>query len=84
MKKIILGVLLLTSLLLSAAEQPKPAIYIEPQEGFETYLTAAIAKKGVPADVVTEKTKATHILTASTVQVKKETTGGKVARCLFL
>jgi len=68
---------------LSFAQTSKPTIYLEPQQGFETYLAAAFAKKGVPVDVVTDKTKATYILKSAPVEVKSESTGGKIARCLF-
>jgi len=48
------------------------------------YLSAALAKKGVPVDVVTEQSKATYVLRSAPVEIKPESTGGKVARCLFL
>jgi hypothetical protein len=54
-----------------------------PADGFETYIAAAIQKKGVPVDVVTEKGKAVYILRSAPVEVKEESTGGKIARCLF-
>jgi len=65
------------------AQVTRPTIYIEPQNGFETYLAAAFSKKGVPADVVTDQTKATYVLKTAPVEIQKESTGGKVARCLF-
>jgi hypothetical protein len=58
-------------------------VYIKPQNGFETYLAAAMAKKQVPVDVVADETKATYILQAAPVETKQESTGGKIARCLF-
>ncbi len=61
----------------------KPTVYIERQDGFEVYLTAAIAKKGVPVDVVTDQSKATYVLKSAPVEIKPESTGSKVARCLF-
>lgn len=64
-------------------QQAQPTVYIEPQQGFETYLAAAISKKGVPVDVVTDQTKATYVLKAAPVEIKTESTGGKIARCLF-
>ncbi len=63
--------------------QSRPSVYLEPQEGFETYIAAAIQKKGVPVDVVTDKTRAVYILRSAPVEVKSESTGGKIARCLF-
>jgi hypothetical protein len=56
---------------------------MEPQNGFETYLAAVFSKKGVPADVVTDKDKATYVLKSAPVEIQKESTGGKLARGLF-
>jgi hypothetical protein len=82
MKKIaVVLVLFLASM--SFAQTSRPTVYVEPQQGFETYIAAAIAKKGVPVDVVTDKTKAIYILRSAPVEVKSESTGGKIARCLF-
>ena len=67
----------------SFAQLARPTVYIEPQSGFETYLAAAISKKSVPVDVVTDQTKATYLLKAAPVESKTESTGGKIARCLF-
>jgi TolB-like protein len=61
----------------------RPAIFIEAQNGFETYLAAAISKKQVPVDVVMDQTKATYLLKSAPIEIKSESTGGKVARCLF-
>jgi hypothetical protein len=82
MKKLAL-VLVLLSASVSLAQLSRPAVYIEPQNGFETYLAAAFAKKGVPADIVTDQTKAMYLLKAAPVEIKQESTGGKIARCLF-
>lgn len=82
MKKLGLAlVLLFTSA--SLAQVARPTVYLEPQNGFETYLAAAFSKKGVPADVVTDQTKAMYVLKAAPVEIQKESTGGKIARCLF-
>jgi hypothetical protein len=82
MKKIaVLLVLFVASL--SFTQTFRPTVYLEPQQGFETYIAAAIAKKGVPVDVVTDKTRAIYILRSAPVEVKSESTGGKIARCLF-
>jgi hypothetical protein len=77
----LLFVLFLTSL--SFAQVPKATVYIEPQQGFETYIAAAMTKKNVPIDVVTDQTKATYVLKSAPLEVKSESTGGKIARCLF-
>jgi hypothetical protein len=82
MKKIaVLLVLFVASL--SFTQTSRLTVYLEPQQGFETYLAAAISKKGVPVDVVTDKNKAIYILRSAPVEVKSESTGGKIARCLF-
>lgn len=82
MKKISLLAVLFLAVSCSA-QLARPTVYIEPQNGFETYLAAAIAKKSVPVGVVTDPTKATYVLKSAPVQVKQESTGGKIARCLF-
>jgi len=79
-----LGLLLVFVASLSCFGQPaRPTVYIEPQQGFETYLAAAISKKNVPVDVVTDQTRANYVLKAAPVEIKTESTGGKIARCLF-
>lgn len=60
-----------------------PRIYIPTQGGFESYLSAAIVKKHVPAVVTQNQDEARFVLT-SVVIAKEESTGSKVARCLFL
>jgi hypothetical protein len=81
MKKLSVALALFVSSL--AVAQSRPTVYVEPQQGFETYIAAAIAKKGVPVDVVTDKAKAVYVLRSAPVEVKSESTGGKIARCLF-
>jgi|SRR5580658_2871789 hypothetical protein len=82
MKKI--GLLFVLAASLSCFGQlTRPTVYIEPQQGFETYLAAAISKKNVPVDVVADQTKANYVLKAAPVQITTESTGGKIARCLF-
>jgi TolB-like protein len=51
--------------------------------GFETYLAAALSKKNVPVDVVTDATKATYTLKSAPIEITSESTGGKIARCIF-
>lgn len=78
------GLLLVFAASLSClGQQARPTVYIEPQQGFETYLAAALSKKNVPVDVVTDQTKASYVLKAAPVEIKSESTGGKIARCLF-
>jgi hypothetical protein len=59
-------------------------VYIQPDNGFETYVSAAFTKKHVPVVVVSEQDAATFILQPTPVDVKTESPGSKVARCLFL
>jgi hypothetical protein len=84
MRAVLSAVLVLAGTGLFAAQPAKPTIYIEAQNAFDTYLAAAISKKQVPADVVSEQSKATYVLKASEIEEKKESTGSKVTRCLFL
>ena len=82
MKRI--GLLLVFAASLSCFGQvARPTVYIEPQQGFETYLAAAMSKKNVPVDVVADQTRANYVLKAAPVEIKTESTGGKIARCLF-
>jgi hypothetical protein len=81
MKKLSVALALFVSSI--ALAQSRPTVYVEPQQGFETYIAAAIAKKGVPVDVVTDKANAIYVLRSAPVEVKSESTGGKIARCLF-
>ena len=67
----------------SLAQVARHSVYIEPENGFETYIAAAIAKKQVSIDVVTDPARATYKLKAAPVEIRQESTGGKVARCLF-
>ena len=83
MKRIVSLLVIVAASLPSLAQVARPSVYIEPQNGFETYVAAAIAKKQVPIDVVTDRTKATYSLNAAPVEIKQESTGGKIARCLF-
>jgi len=61
----------------------KPTVFIEAKDGFDSALAAAFIKKQVPADVVTNETGATYTLKSADVYAKAESTGSKVARCLF-
>lgn len=83
MKRITLLLLFAAMSLPTLAQVARPSVYIEPQDGFETYIAAAIAKKHVPVDVVTDPAKATFKLKAAPVEIKPESTGGKIARCIF-
>jgi hypothetical protein len=61
-----------------------PTLYINPgEEGFETYVAAAVIKKQVPVTLVTKEEGATYVLKAAKVEIQQQSTGSKIARCLF-
>ena len=66
------------------AETPTPKIFVQADPHFTTALTAALVKKGVPATIIEDKTAADYVLQSAEVDSKEESTGGKVARCLFM
>jgi hypothetical protein len=74
--------ILLSTASLACSQTASPRIYVEPQDGFESYLSAAIVKKHVPAVVTQDKENATFVLTSAVI-AKEESAGSKVARCLF-
>jgi hypothetical protein len=64
--------------------QGKPTLFIEPgTEGFENYVSAAIIKKEVPVTIVTKGEGADYVLKAAPVEIQRQSTGSKFARCLF-
>jgi len=67
---------------LPALAQQK-SIYITPDNGFETDIIAGLQKKSVQVTIVTDETLADYTLTANMVNIHQESTGGKIARCLF-
>jgi hypothetical protein len=68
----------------SASAQEIPALFITPTtDNFEVYLSAAMTKKKVPVSVVVKEESATLVLKASAVDVQQQSTGSKIARCLF-
>jgi len=58
-------------------------IYIQPQNGFESYISAAFFKKHVPATITQNQEEAQFTLT-SVVLAREESGLGKIARCAFL
>lgn len=58
-------------------------IYINPEQGYGSYIAAAMINKKVPAVLTTSREEADYEL-ISVVQVKEETTGSKIARCIFM
>jgi len=84
MKRVLLALAITFAAVNASAQAQKHMVYIEPTEdGFEVYLTAALHKKGVPVSVVSNRELAAFTLKAAEVQVEKQSTGSKVARCLF-
>ena len=69
--------------MLSQAQTAYTKIYIAPDNGYESYLAGAFTKKSVPAQIVQTEEAADYILKPAPVEQKPESTGGKVARCLF-
>jgi hypothetical protein len=68
----VLAIVLLTFSAIALAQAPQlksgSTIYIEPMDGYETYLTAALMKKHVPLVVVTDKDKAEYIVRSTVNQ----------------
>ena len=60
-----------------------PRIYIPPQDGYETYLAAALLKKHVPVVITQNKEQAQFIL-AGGAKSKEDSTGSKVLNCLVM
>ena len=59
-------------------------LFVTPQvDDFHVYLTAALMKKGVPLTISTKPEGTDFVLTASLVKVQVQTSGSKIARCLF-
>jgi hypothetical protein len=82
MKPIVFAFVLLASS--AAFAQNRPTIFITPTEdNFEVYLSAAMMKKEVPVTISTKAEGADLVLQASEVEIQKQSTGSKVARCLF-
>ncbi len=68
----------------AAASLPMgPTLYVAPDSGFEVNIVAALQKKHVPVQVVTEANEAEYVLRPSPVEIHKESGASKVARCLF-
>jgi hypothetical protein len=67
-----------------ASQQDNPTLFITPTtDSFEVYLSAAMTKKKVPVSVVIKEDHATLVLKASAVDIQQQSTGSKIARCLF-
>ena len=67
-----------------ATVQGRPTIFITPTEdNFEVFLSAAMMKKEVPVTITTKAEGAELVLKASAVEIQQQSTGSKIARCLF-
>jgi hypothetical protein len=66
-----------------SAQVENKRLYVEPAEGFEVFISAAIAKKKVAIDVVTDVEKADYVMKTSAIEVEKVGTGAKWVNCLF-
>ncbi len=78
-------ILLLLLLLAQTPQAVKPTLYITPTEdNFEVYIAAAMSKKKVPVVVTKNPEHADLVLTTSGVEIQKQSTGSKIARCLFM
>jgi|SRR5687767_7224576 hypothetical protein len=78
---------ILVSLLLwgQVPVQETRTLYVTPTEdNFEVYIAAAMTKKKVPVTVTKNKEEADFILTTTGVEIQKQSTGSKIARCLFM
>ncbi len=67
----------------SLAQMSRPTIFVESQQGFETYIVTAFAKQGVPVDLVTDETRARYILKSVNLEVIPQSADRRAAQCLF-
>lgn len=66
------------------AQPARPAVFLEPTEdGFHTYVAAALHKKKVPVTVVVTREQADFVLGSAAVEEEQVTTGRKWVNCLF-
>jgi hypothetical protein len=65
-------------------QMDRPGIFIPPTgDGFDIYIAAAMAKKNVPANVVTTAAGARLTLKSAPIQVQKDSTKMKLAKCFL-
>src|SRR5262245_57941737 len=85
MNRMLLSVVLVAVVAVTVgAQTQRPTVYIQPAEdGFETYLAAAITKKKVPITVMTVPEGVTYTLKATAIEEHVVSTGHKVVNCLF-
>jgi hypothetical protein len=80
---VLCSIVVLTSQSFAIQNAVHKKVFIEPDQGFETYIAAAFSKKKTPVAVVSDVEEAEYVLKATPVDSKPESTGSKVARCLF-
>lgn len=61
-----------------------PKLYISGDRDFATALSAAMTKKKVPVTVLADDDGADYTLEPSVVNSHQESTGSKIARCVFI
>ena len=67
----------------ASAQIENKRLYVEPADGFEVFISAAMAKKDVGIDIVTDVKKADYVMKATAIEVEKVGTGAKWANCIF-
>lgn len=83
MRRIVIVLILCLTPLVSRAQE-KPALFItHTDDNFETYLSAAMIKKNVPVRIIMTEDHADLVLKTQAVEIQQQSTGSKVARCLF-
>jgi hypothetical protein len=76
MKKLLVILTLMLAIVGSALAQkptnlpPGSKVYLEPMDGFETYLAAALQKKKVPVKMVGDKDSADFVITGTAEHIK--------------
>ena len=65
------------------AAAPPPKIFIAPNNGFESYVAAAIVKKHVPVTVTLKKEDADYVINSVVTKQEEKTGLGKLARCAY-
>jgi hypothetical protein len=80
---VLCSIVVLTSQSFGIQDALQKKVFIEPDQGFETYIAAAFSKKKTPVAVVSDVEDAEFVLKATPVDSKPESTGSKVARCLL-
>jgi hypothetical protein len=88
MKAALVALALLTFPLASLAKRTATVlepvtVFVDAKDDFSGYIVAAFLKKGTPASAVIDRTRAEYVLESSDVSTHVESTGGKIARCMF-